>query len=126
VLLRLVRHRRLHEGATTRTPAFLETTLALSRGMSGPVRAAYRAPYRSAVERNGIGGFVEDIPATPSHPSRAELDRIAEGLTTLDVPALVMWGPQDPVFYERYFRDLMGRLPHADVHRFDGAGHLLP
>lgn len=126
VLLRLVRHRRLHEGATTRTPAFLETTLALSRGMSGPVRAAYRAPYRSAVERNGIGGFVEDIPATPSHPSRAELDRIAEGLATLDVPALVMWGPQDPVFYERYFRDLMGRLPHADVHRFDGAGHLLP
>src|SRR5699024_9306562 len=26
----------------------------------------------------------------------------------------------------RYLADLLRRLPHADVHRFEGAGHLLP
>ena len=43
----------------------------------------------------------------------------------LDVPALLLWGPRDPVFSARYLRDLRERLPHADVHRFEGAGHLV-
>jgi len=30
------------------------------------------------------------------------------------------------VFQERYLHDLMGRMPHASVHRFEGAGHLVP
>ena len=38
----------------------------------------------------------------------------------------MLWGPRDPVFSDRYLRDLIDRLPHADVHRFEGAGHLVP
>ena len=30
-----------------------------------------------------------------------------------------MWGPRDPVFQRRYLQDLLRRLPHADVHRFE-------
>ncbi len=112
---------------TVLTPAFLETTLAIAHpALDRATADAYRAPYRGAVRRGGIGGFVADIPVDATHPSAAELDRIAAGVAALDVPALVMWGPRDPVFLERYLDDLVDRVPHADVHRFEGAGHLLP
>lgn len=113
--------------ATVVTPAFLETTLAIAHPkLDRPTADAYRAPYRGAARRGGIGGFVADIPVDSAHPSSLELDRIAAGVAALDVPALLMWGPRDPVFLERYLDDLAERLPHADVHRFEGAGHLLP
>lgn len=112
--------------ATVGTPAFLETTLALARPrLPRPVRDAYRAPYREAGRRGGIGGFVADIPVTAAHPSAAELDRVAAGVRGLDVPALLLWGPGDPVFGDQYLDDLVDRLQHADVHRFEGAGHLV-
>ena len=111
---------------TVTTSAFLETTLAIAHPRLDPVVAdGFRAPYRSADRRSGIGGFVADIPASGEHPSRPELERIAAGVSRLDVPALLLWGPRDPVFTERYLRDLRERLPHADVHRFEGAGHLV-
>ena len=59
------------------------------------------------------------------HESAAELDRIAESIRALRVPALMLWGPRDPVFSDRYLDDLACRLPHADVHRYEGAGHLI-
>ncbi|WP_022905854.1 alpha/beta fold hydrolase, partial [Curtobacterium sp. B18] len=125
--LRLALRPELLGRATVLTPAFLETTLAIAHPrLDRPVADAYRAPYRGAARRGGIGGFVADIPVDADHPSAPELDRIAAGVAALDVPALVMWGPRDPVFLERYLDDLADRLPHADVHRFEGAGHLLP
>ena len=85
---------------TVTTPAFLETTLALAHP-----RLAARRRRRASARRTGrpsaapgIGDFVADIPATPDHPSRPELDRIADGVRELDVPALLLWGPRDPVF----------------------------
>lgn len=112
---------------TRDTTAFLDTTLAIAHpGLERPVRTAFRTPYRSPARREGIRDFVEDIPSADGHPSRAAVDGIAAGLATLDVPALLLWGPRDPVFQERYLHDLMRRLPHAAVHRFEGAGHLLP
>jgi len=112
---------------TVLTPAFLETTLAIAHPrLDRPTADAYRAPYRGAARRGGVGGFVADIPVDAAHPSAPELDRIAVGVAALRVPALLLWGPRDPVFLERYLDDLADRLPHADVHRFEGAGHLLP
>ena len=73
-----------------------------------------------------MGDFVADIPFSPGHPSRPAQEAIAEGIRTLDVPALLLWGPRDPVFGERYLADLRGRLPQAQLHRFEGASHLLP
>jgi len=125
--LRLALRPQLLGRATVVTPAFLETTLAIAHPrLDRPVADAYRAPYRGAARRGGVGGFVADIPVDAAHPSAPELDRIAAGVAALEVPALLMWGPRDPVFLERYLDDLVERLPQADVHRFEGAGHLLP
>lgn len=112
--------------ATVSTPAFLETTLALAHPSLPPeVKNGYRAPYRLAARRGGIGAFVADIPVDSAHESAPELDRIADGVRELDVPALLLWGPRDPIFSDRYLDDLADRLPQADVHRFEGAGHLI-
>lgn len=112
--------------ATVSTPGFLATTLALARpALRREVRDGFRAPYLRADRRGGIGAFVADIPVDGSHPSHAELDRIAEGLRSLTVPALALWGPRDPIFSDRYLDDLMDRLPQLDVHRFEGAGHMI-
>ncbi|NRG41401.1 alpha/beta fold hydrolase [Rathayibacter sp. VKM Ac-2835] len=112
--------------STVGTPAFLETTLALGHpAIPAAVKDGYRAPYRSAERRGGVGGFVADIPVGPAHPSHSELERIAAGVRALETPALLLWGPLDPIFSDRYLDDLVDRLPHAQVHRFEGTGHLL-
>lgn len=112
--------------STVLTDAFLRVTLGLAEGgLDRSTAAAYRAPYVSRLGRGGIGGFVADIPADQQHRSRQALDQAAAALRTWDKPALVIWGPRDPVFQERHLSDLMARLPHADLHRFEGAGHLV-
>lgn len=111
---------------TVSTPKFLDTTLAIAHPrLATDVRAAYRAPYLSADRREAIGDFVADIPARAGDASRPALDAIAEGVCGLDVPALLLWGARDPVFSDRFLDDLLDRLPHADLHRFPRAGHLV-
>ena len=112
---------------TQRTRTFLDGTLRLAHpALPREVADAYRAPYRGAERRQGIADFVADIPLEHDHPSRQALDAVADGLDLLaDVPTLLLWGPRDPVFSDRYLRDLQRRLPHAQTHRFEGAGHLV-
>ncbi|MCR2816630.1 alpha/beta fold hydrolase [Microbacterium sp. zg.Y843] len=124
--LRVAGTRGVLAASTVATPAFLDTTLALAHPALEPdVKDAYRAPYRTAARRQGIGAFVADIPVDATHESFDELQRIAAGVADLDVPALLLWGPADPIFSDRYLDDLVDRMPHADVHRFEGAGHLI-
>ncbi|OZD42156.1 hydrolase [Rhodococcus sp. 06-1477-1B] len=122
--LRVATARGMLAAGTTGTTAFLDTTLALA-ALDPAVKAAFRAPYATVARRRGIGGFVADIPATPTHESTPALHRMSSGLRELDVPALLLRGPKDPVFGEDHLDDLTDRLPHADVHRFEGAGHLI-
>ena len=124
--LRLALAGPVHRLGTRTTPAFLDTTLTLARPrLPADVASAYRLPYRTAHDRDGIEGFVADIPVDAAHPSAPELDRIAAGVTRLRVPAVLLWGPHDPVFSDRYLDDLVRRLPHAHVHRYADAGHLV-
>ncbi|GAB3527076.1 alpha/beta fold hydrolase [Arthrobacter monumenti] len=124
--LKLVLNPAVHAWGTKSSSAFLRVTHSLAHPpLPKDVEAAYMAPYRRARRREGVGNFVADIPAGPSHPSYPTLEAVAEGVRTLGVPALLLWGPKDPVFSDRYLRDLMDRLPQADVHRFEGAGHLV-
>jgi acyl-coenzyme A synthetase/AMP-(fatty) acid ligase len=70
---------------------------------------------------------VQDIPLDASHPSSEAIDGIVADVDSLrEIPALLLWGPSDPVFSDVYLRDLEARLPRADVHRFVGASHLVP
>ncbi|MFJ5698984.1 alpha/beta fold hydrolase [Arthrobacter sp. NPDC093139] len=124
--LRLALHPAVHGWGTTTTDAFLRVTHSLAHPpLPADVRKAYMAPYREAHRRAGVGNFVADIPVDASHPSFPALTGVAERLRGLKVPALMLWGPRDPVFSDRYLKDLITRFPHADVHRFEGAGHLL-
>ncbi|MCH6471871.1 alpha/beta fold hydrolase [Sinomonas terrae] len=124
--LRLALHPAVHGWGTTTTDAFLRVTHALARPpLPSEIRRAYMAPYRGADRRAGVGNFVADIPVDASHPSFRTLSDVAEGVRGLKVPALMLWGPRDPIFSDRYLKDLIGRFPHAEVHRFEGAGHLV-
>ncbi|MBE1491493.1 alpha/beta fold hydrolase [Plantactinospora soyae] len=126
-LIRLARLPGILPAVTVSSPTFLRATLALANPpLPEQVRAGYLAPYRTPDRRAAIGGFVADIPLTPEHPSWPALTEVAQGLSRLaEVPTLLLWGPRDPVFGAVHLRDLRTRLPHAKLHRFEGAGHLL-
>ncbi|MGX1162153.1 acyl-CoA synthetase (AMP-forming)/AMP-acid ligase II [Arthrobacter sp. SLBN-100] len=124
--LRLALHPAVHRWGTTTSDGFLRVTHSLAKPpLPAEIRKAYMAPYRGADRRAGVGNFVADIPVDASHPSFPALSGVAEGLRGLRVPALMLWGPRDPIFSDRYLKDLIARLPHAEVHRFEGAGHLV-
>jgi len=126
-LIRLARAPLLRYAGCVRTPAFVRAATALSRPpLPSAVRAAFAAPYATNARRRAVGDFVADIPVEPDHPSRPALAAIADGLRTLDVPALLLWGPRDPVFGERHLADLLERLPRARLHRYERAAHLVP
>jgi olefin beta-lactone synthetase len=126
-LIRLARSRMLRDLVCVRTTIFVRVAAALSGpAIPAKVRSALRAPYSSSSRRQAIADFVADIPLESSHPSRAALDRVALGLTDLEgVPTLLLWGTRDPVFTQRFLSDLQRRLPHADVHRYSRASHLV-
>src|SRR5699024_9974459 len=113
-------------GSTVATSAFLDTTLALGTPpLDRTIKTAYKAPYRHRSRRGGIGGFVADIPAQESHRSRPALRRVADNLANTPTPALLLWGAKDPVFVDRYQLDLLQRIQHINIHRYNNAGHLL-
>ena len=49
---------------------------------------------------------------------------VAEQLPSVAVPVLLAWGAADPVFDDSFALDLAQRMPHADLQRFLGIGHL--
>ena len=113
--------------ATAGTPSFLETTLSLARPRLDPARPR-RIPFAVHVaRRGGAASATSSRTSLSTRPTRASPNSIASpaGVAALGVPALILWGPRDPVFGEVYLRDLLERMPHADVHRFEGAGHLI-
>ncbi|MDP9395111.1 MAG: alpha/beta fold hydrolase [Actinomycetota bacterium] len=126
-LIALARSRPMREAVCVRTPTFVRAATALARPpLPREVRDAFAAPYSSAQRRRAVGDFVADIPLDPAYPSTPVLTAIAERLDELrDVPTLLLWGMRDPVFDARYLDDMAGRLPHADLHRFDRASHLV-
>ena len=126
-LIRLARSAPLRDAVCVGTPVFVRGASALSRpALPVEVRRALASPYGTEDRRLSVGDFVADIPLEADHPSRAAWDAMADGVETLaDLPVLLIWGPRDPVFSERYLRDLLRRLPDADVQRFPFASHLV-
>jgi pimeloyl-ACP methyl ester carboxylesterase len=115
-------------------PAVTRNTRNFIRGglfFSKPVppaemRKGYYAPYNKAIG-GGHRAVRPGHPAGTGPPQCSHPDAIADGLGALtDVPVLLLWGPRDPVFSDIYLRDLISRMPHADVHRYEGSSHFLP
>ena len=91
------------------------------------VRAGYLAPYRSWHDRIAILRFVQDIPMKNSHPTRETIDEIESRLHLLrDIPKLILWGEDDPVFTTDTFLDgFRVHFPDAEVHELANAGHFV-
>ena len=127
LLIRLAAAPGINALACRWTPLFVRATTSLTwPRLPAAVRDAFAGPYRSPGRRRAVAEFVADIPFAPGHPSNAAVQAIADGVAVLTVPALLLWGPRDPVFSDVYLRDLQGRLPQAAVHRYELASHLLP
>lgn len=126
-LIRMARSPGVLALVAERSTGFIRGTTVLSgSSMPSEVAAAYRMPYATADRRRAVREFIADIPLEEGHPSAASLDKIAADLTLLaDIPVLLAWGPGDPVFSDVYLHDLARRIPHADVHRYEGARHLV-
>jgi haloalkane dehalogenase len=88
------------------------------------VRSGYVAPYPDWAARVAQLRFVQDIPMSASHPSRARLERIASKLERLgDRPMLLIWGGRDFCFDVSFFDEWQRRFPAAETHYLDDAGH---
>ena len=126
-IIRLARARALLSPVTEKTNIFVRGTTALSfKRIPKGVQKAFAAPYSMSSRRTSVQDFVADIPFESDHPSRSTLDSVAHGLDLLiETPVLLCWGPKDPVFSDLYLRDFKERLPHAQVHRYEGASHLV-
>ena len=96
------------------------------RPLEASVRAGYLAPYRSWKDRLAVLRFIQDIPLSPSDPSYALVHATEEGLSRLaHVPTLICWGERDFVFDMDFLAGWKARMPHAEVHTFADAGHLV-
>lgn len=114
--------RTLVDFSCRRTPAFVNGTAMMTHQRH---RVALRAPYRTAARREAIRDFVVDIPLHPGDVSQRTLEKCADIFGALSCPILLLWGGNDPVFHDRFLRDLRSRAPHAAVQRFPDAGHLV-
>lgn len=126
-IIRLARNPALRRLVCATTPAFVRGGAWLSRpALPEPVRRGLVLPYDHPGRRQAVADFVGDIPLEADHPSRPTWDAVTAGVQTLaDVPALLAWGPRDPVFSGRFLEDLLQRLPRADVQRYPRASHLV-
>ena len=92
--------------------------------MRKEVAAGFLEPYDSWHNRIAVHRFVQDIPLKPG-------DRAYEVVTTTEarlpelrhVPILLCWGMRDFVFDAHFLETWIERFPHAEVHRFEDAGH---
>jgi haloalkane dehalogenase len=92
--------------------------------MTPLVKQAYLAPYDSWAHRIAVQRFVEDIPLAPGHRSWPTVAEVSARLGQFSaVPILICWGRKDFVFDDAFLAEWRRRLPHAEVHVFEDAGH---
>ena len=115
----------LHQFITQRTPLFVKgTPLLPGHSLSKVQRKALAAPYKNAHARQGVAGFVAEVPFNEQHHNHSVLDGIAEQLPQLNIPVRLVWGAKDPVFNDDFADDLLHRFRNVALHRIAQAGHL--
>ena len=94
------------------------------RRLTAGERRAYLAPYDSWDHRLAVQRFIQDIPLRPDDPGYDIVSEVQAGLEQFrDTPTLLLWGMRDFVFDTGYLAEWERRMPHAQVHRYEGAGH---
>ena len=115
----------LHQFITQRTPLFVKgTPLLPGHSLSKVQRKALAAPYKKGHARQGVAGFVADVPFNAQHRNHSVLKNVAAQLPQLNIPVRLIWGAKDPVFNDDFADDLVRRFRNVALHRIAGAGHL--
>lgn len=90
------------------------------------VMEGYRHPFTNQACRHGVIAFVQMVPDKPGHPDWDTLTEVQDGLSRLDVPALILFAADDPAFGEEEAHRFHELLPRAEAPRFfAGASHFL-
>lgn len=101
------------------------TIMAVHHKLSKSAKEGLLAPYQQSLDRMGIASFVEDIPTGPRHPSYQTIQDIAQGLSSLQVPILLLWGMRDFCFHPGFLQRFSTLFPTAQVAPLYDAGHYL-
>ncbi|GAB2968287.1 alpha/beta fold hydrolase [Streptomyces pseudoechinosporeus] len=125
--LRWIRDHRPVAAAVHATNAFARAAvrLGVTHRLSPAERRAYLLPHSRRDNRRAIVEFVRAIPRGPGDAAWRLLTPSdgADGLGQL--PMFIGWGMRDPVFTPLILAEWTRRHPHAVVHRFPRAGHLV-
>jgi pimeloyl-ACP methyl ester carboxylesterase len=96
------------------------------RPLAPEVKAGLLAPYDTPLSRLATLYFVLDIPLCKHDPSGVIVDRVDRNLHRIcRRPTLILWGAHDFVFDKDYYQEWRRRLPEAEAHWFQDAGHYL-
>jgi len=115
----------LHRTITRNTSLFVRGTAFLpGAGLSQQQRQGLIAPYVKRHQRDGIAGFVADVPFNDKHESFRDIAEVAAQLPNLKVPVRLWWGAKDPVFNDDFADDLMKRFTDVQIQRVANSGHL--
>ena len=87
--------------------------------------SAYRAPFPDYWSRAGTLAFQREIPLTERDRSAPLMGSIHDGLSELDVPALLVWGARDRIFQPVFLEQWRELFPAARAVVLDDAGHFL-
>ncbi|MER0443511.1 alpha/beta hydrolase [Streptomyces sp. Edi4] len=87
-------------------------------GLRPEVLDAYLAPWRGA---DGQAAFYRQY----SQIRQADTAAYEKLLGTMTLPVRIIWGREDRILPPEYAEWLHARVPHAELHWIDGAGHLL-
>ena len=115
----------LHRTITRNTSLFVRGTAYLpGAGLSQQQRKGLVAPYVNRNQRDGVAGFVADVPFNEEHESFGDIAEVAAQLPNLKVPVRLWWGAKDPVFNDDFADDLMKRFADVQIQRVANSGHL--
>jgi len=104
--------------------AYGASKIAFKSDVPSEVRKAYCAPYDSWANRIATLRFVQDIPLKPGDRGYDLISEVDDKLKLFaETPVLICWGAKDFVFDDHFLRGWTERWPHAEVHRFEDAGH---
>ena len=115
----------LHRAITRNTSLFVRGTAYLpGAGLTRQQRQGLVAPYVRRDQRDGVAGFVADVPFDEKHQTFADLAEVAAQLPSLRVPVRLWWGAKDPVFNDDFADDLIKRFTDVQIQRVANSGHL--
>lgn len=124
-------------GPAVRVLALPGAGIGLAALTSRPVRAAVRRAGRRVAAVRVVGQRLDDLAAPGARRAtlvlmRSLLDRRGQRACGLDrfalladFPMLITWGDRDSVIPVAHAHAAAAAAPHAEVHVFPGAGHLL-